>query len=94
MHFMFNLRHTLFGVYPFSIAWSKLKESVKITNRCSWWSRMMRARWIACSSALNTDACLGNDAVRTVSPQTAADPTPSTDLEPAVNNLMMFVYFS
>ena len=54
---------------------------------------MRRARWIACSSALNTDACLGNDAVRTVSPQTAADLTPSTDLDPSVNNLMKFVYF-
>ena len=55
---------------------------------------MRRARCIACSSVLNTDACLGNDAVRTVSPQTAADPTQSTDLEPSVNNFMKFVYFS
>ena len=36
---------------------------------------MKRVRWIACSSALKTDACLGNDAVRTVSPPTAADQT-------------------
>ena len=53
---------------------------------------MRRARWIACSSALNTDACLGNNAVARFR-QTAADPTPSTNLEPSVNNLMKFVYY-
>ena len=55
---------------------------------------MRRAIWIACSVALDTDACLGNDAVRTVSPQAAADPTASADLESSLINLMTFVYFS
>ena len=67
------------------IASTALRESLKITNFCGGCSfTISNADHIAESSAVNTDALVGNDSCTFSLSDIAAYPTPTWDFEPSV----------